>query len=205
MNSGELKRAKREVRRRILATRDAMSEPDREAESAAIVARFLQLPQARRSAVIMVFWSFGSEVSTEPLIGGLHELDAIIVLPAIVDGELEARRYVPGDTVEPTSFGAYEPSGGDVVAADRIDIVATPAVAFDRSGRRVGYGGGFYDRFFLRLRPDALRIGLAFDLQVLPSGEVLPAGHFDLRVDMVVTGSEVIGAALRGQDPGSAT
>lgn len=205
MNSGELKKAKREVRRRIVAERDAMGPAERAAESGAAARTFLDLPQVRRSSIVMAFWSFGSELSTEPLIFGLHERGTTIVLPAIVDGELEARVYAPGDPVEPTPFGAYEPSAGTALDPDRIDVVATPAVAFDRTGRRVGYGGGFYDRFFLRIRRDATRIGLAFDLQVLPDGQELPGGHFDLRVDMVVTGAEVIRAAGRARDPGSAT
>ena len=63
-------------------------------------------------------------------------------------------------------------------------------MAFDRSGRRVGYGGGFYDRFFPRTRPDTKRIGIGFDLQVLD--EDLPGGPFDLGIDGVVTGSGVV-------------
>ena len=62
-------------------------------------------------------------------------------------------------------------------------------MAFDRSGRRVGYGGGFYDRFFPRTRPDALRIGVGFDVQLVD--EELPSGHFDLGLDGVVTESGV--------------
>ena len=68
--------------------------------------------------------------------------------------------------------------------------MATPAVAFDRQGRRVGYGGGFYDRFFPRTRPDAFRVGIGFGVQLV-DGE-LPGGSFDLRVDVVVTESETV-------------
>ena len=66
----------------------------------------------------------------------------------------------------------------------------TPGVAFDRSGRRVGYGGGFYDRFFPRTRPDTFRIGVGFDLQLIDGD--LPGGHFDLGLDGVVTESGVV-------------
>jgi 5-formyltetrahydrofolate cyclo-ligase len=63
-------------------------------------------------------------------------------------------------------------------------------VAFDRSGRRVGYGGGFYDRFFPRTRPDAFRAGIGFGAQIV-DGE-LPGGDFDQRLDAVVTESETV-------------
>ena len=56
-----------------------------------------------------------------------------------------------------------------------IDVVATPAVAFDRAGRRVGYGGGFYDRFFPRTRADALRVGVGFGVQLFGASRS-PAG-----------------------------
>ena len=89
-----------------------------------------------------------------------------------------------------TTFGAREPAAGEMVHPAEIDVVATPAVAFDRAGRRVGYGGGFYDRFFPRTRADALRVGVGFGVQLLD--EPLPGGAFDLRVDVVVTESETV-------------
>ncbi len=67
-----------------------------------------------------------------------------------------------------------------------------PGVAFDRSGHRLGYGGGFYDRFLARLPARALRIGVAFDQQVL---DELPAEEHDQPVDLVVTPSEVLHAS----------
>jgi 5-formyltetrahydrofolate cyclo-ligase len=64
-----------------------------------------------------------------------------------------------------------------------------PGVAFDRSGRRVGYGGGFYDRFLPMLGWAGPRIALAFDVQLV---DELPAGGFDLPVDVIVTESRVL-------------
>lgn len=185
MGSGELKRAKRTVRAKVRAARDAMLAAERADRSARIVDRALALPELRDRRVVMAFSSFGSEVDTWPLIHGLRELGLEIALPRIVDGELEARSYRPGDPLSEASFGALEPTDGRALEPAAIDAVLTPGVAFDRSGRRVGYGGGFYDRFLLRTRPDAPRIALAFDLQIVP-GE-LPGGAFDLRVDVVVT------------------
>jgi 5-formyltetrahydrofolate cyclo-ligase len=100
--------------------------------------------------------------------------------------------YGPGDATTETAFGALEPSGGDVLAPADIDVVATPAVVFDRRCARVGYGGGFYDRFFAKARPDTARIGIGFGVQLLPDGTWLPGGHFDLPVDAVVTESETV-------------
>jgi 5-formyltetrahydrofolate cyclo-ligase len=192
VNSAELKRAKRTARRRVLEARDEVSATDRSRLATIVTQRFLSLPEVRGAETVLAFWSFGSEVGTGPLIEGLIARGATVALPRIVGGELEARTYRPGDAVIETTFGAMEPAAGPVVEPESLDVVVTPAVAFDRDGQRVGYGGGYYDRFLPRTRPDTTRIGLGFGVQLLAEGESLPAGHFDLRVDVVVTESETV-------------
>ena len=189
--SADLKRAKRAVRLRVLAARDTLSATERERASARIAERVLSLPEVEDASTVMAFWSFGSEPDTTPLIEALHIRDIRIALPRIVDGDLEPRGFIPGVTpVTVTSFGACEPAEAEEVDPSAIDVVLTPGVAFDRSGRRVGYGGGFYDRFFPRIRPDVTRLGIAFDVQLID--EDLPGGHFDLGLDGVVTESGVV-------------
>lgn len=190
MTSAELKRAKRAVRRRVLAVRDAMSASERERASARIVDRVMALPEVERASTVMAFWSFGSEPDTAPIIQSLHARGVLVTLPRIVAGEVEPLIYAPGDAVTETSFGAWEPSGGEGLDPSAIDVVVTPGVAFDRFGRRVGYGGGFYDRFFRRTRPDTARFGIGFGVQLIYGD--LPSGHFDLGLDGVVTEIEVI-------------
>jgi 5-formyltetrahydrofolate cyclo-ligase len=197
VKSDELKKAKRDARARVLALRDELSPERREELGAAIVERFLALPEVRAARTVMVFWSFGSEVPTEPLIPALHARGTVVALPRIVRGDVHAAAYVPGEPLTETWFGAHEPAGGAQLEPTAIDVVAVPAVAFDRDGRRLGYGGGYYDRFLSRTRPDTARIGLAFALQVV-DGE-LPAGHFDLGVDAIVTEHGII---RRAREPG---
>ena len=192
LSSSELKRAKRAVRRRVLEVRDAMPATERSRLSGLVTERFLSLPEVRSARSVFAFWSFGSEVSTTGLIEALDDRGVLVALPRIVDGDLEAVSHRPGDPTTETAFGALEPAGDVVVDPTSIDVIATPGVAFDRGGRRVGYGGGFYDRFLPHTRQDAVRIGLAFGVQVLPAGESLPAGHADLSVDAVVTEEETI-------------
>jgi 5-formyltetrahydrofolate cyclo-ligase len=191
MRSDELKRAKRDVRRRVLAVRDAMPPEDRAARGAAIVRRFLELPEVRAARTVMAFWSFGSEVATEPLLAALHGGGIACALPRIVQRRrLEVRTYAPGDPLTTTTFGAREPAEGDCVPPAAIDVICVPGVAFDRSGRRIGYGGGFYDAFLPATRDDARRAAIAFDVQVLD--DELPAGAFDVRVDAIVTETRTI-------------
>ena len=188
MNSGELKRAKRAIRAEALTRREAMTPQERQWRGARIVERFLSLPEVASAGTVMAFWSFGSEVPTDPLIRRLVAAGVTVALPRIVEGALEPRTWRPGEPLTSTHFGAREPEGGRVVDPGEIDVAATPGVAFDRSGGRVGYGGGFYDRF-LPSTP-ALRAAIAFDVQIVDAP--VPGASFDLPVDVIVTESEAI-------------
>jgi|SRR5436190_3988277 len=199
MRASDLKRAKRDIRRSVLAVRDALGEAERVARSAAIHERFLPLPEVRDAGVVMGFWSFGSEVATPPLLEALHARGVRLCLPRIQDGDLVAVAYEPGDPLRETSFGAREPAGGAILAPEVLERVVTPGVAFDRFGRRIGYGGGFYDRFLRRTRRGVPRIAIAFDLQVLP--RELPVGNFDLSVDIIITETETIRCGPGGDGP----
>jgi 5-formyltetrahydrofolate cyclo-ligase len=143
----------------------------------------------------MAFWTFGSELSTIPLIDALHAAGTRVALPRVVEGDIEPVTYTPGDPTTETTFGAMEPAGGEVLAPTDIDLVATPAVVFDRRGARVGYGGGFYDRFFTKVRPDTGAVGIGFGVPAPARGRVAAGGHFDLPVNAVVTESETVRCA----------
>lgn len=190
MSSSDLKRAKRRVRNGVRGERDAVPNDVREKRSERVVERFLDLPEVRRARTVMLFSSFGSEVPTGSLIERLHARGLVVALPRIEGIALVPIPYAPGDPTTTTSFGAEEPAGGAPLDPSSIDVVGVPGVAFDRGGRRIGYGGGYYDRF-LRGLP-AFTVGLVFGLQVLD--EDLPAGRFDLPVDAIVTEEETIRA-----------
>lgn len=191
VGGASLKKAKREVRNRVRTARDALSAAERADLGDRATGRLLELPELAAARTVMAFWSFGSEVSTEPLIRTLHDGGTSIVLPRIVDGDLVPLRYVPGDPTTVTTFGAREPvADAERVSLPSIDVVVTPGVAFDRRGGRVGYGGGFYDRFFAAEALGAFRVGLGFALQLLDGD--LPAGHADVRVHAMATDREVV-------------
>ena len=186
--SHRLKGRKRAVRRAAIERRDLLSEDERSAKSERIVERVLALPEVGAAGTVMAFWSFGSEVQTSALIERLQGSGTRLVLPRIVEGELEAVAYAPGDPVAATSFGAMEPVGVDVVPAEDVDLVIVPGVAFDRRGGRVGYGGGFYDRLFSKT-PSVPAVAIAFAVQLV---DEVPQGRSDSRVDVIVTEDEVI-------------
>lgn len=151
--------------------------------------RLFSLPVLREAGVVLVFYSFGSEVPTDRIIKRLAEEGRTVLLPFMDGGDMAAAELRPGDALTPTPYGPKEPSHREPIDPARVDVVITPGLAFDRSGHRIGYGGGNYDRFLARLRPHATRIGIAFHVQILPA---VPHGPSDEPVHFVVTDREVI-------------
>jgi 5-formyltetrahydrofolate cyclo-ligase len=184
-----LKDRKRAVRREALDRRDGLDPDERAKRSRRITQRVLSLPEIARARTVMAYWAFGSEVETAPLIEALHEAGVRVVLPRIEKTEVVAVTYEPGQPITATAFGAMEPSDAEVVDPAGVDAVIVPGVAFDRTGRRLGYGGGFFDRFLPRTRSGTPAVAIAFAVQMV---EGVPAGHGDRRVDAIVTEDEVI-------------
>ncbi|HEU4831170.1 MAG TPA: 5-formyltetrahydrofolate cyclo-ligase [Actinomycetota bacterium] len=189
LRAHRLKRAKRALRRAILAERDAIPEADRFAHSEAIAGRFLGLPETAGAETVLAFWSFGSEVETGPLIARLRSLGKTVALPRVEGNEVAPVVATPETPMTEASFGAWEPADGRALDVTELDLVVVPGVAFDRSCGRVGYGGGYYDRLLGRRRDGVAAIAIAFALQVV---DRVPSGAIDRRIDGVVTEVEVI-------------
>lgn len=167
-------------------------------KSREIVRRLTMLREIREAATLMVFVNFGSEVVTDGLIGwGWAEGKRIVVPHCRPEGRVLTPCLIAGfDELEAGSYGIREPRADRlrVVPHGEIDAVLVPAVAFDRLGYRVGYGGGYYDRF-LPLVPRAARIGAVFACQIVDS---VPVDRYDVQVERVVTEEGII-------TPGSGT
>lgn len=186
--------AKRELRGRVVAARDALPLALRNAASAGIAARIAALPSFRDAHCVLLTAPFRSEWDTAALYG--HAAAKTIVLPRVNPRErmleLFAVRDVARDTL-PGYRGIPEPLPElPRIAASAVDWVLVPGVAFDLAGRRLGYGGGYYDRLLALLPASVPRVAGAFDLQVVPQ---VPAAHHDLRVDTLATESRLLSFA----------
>lgn len=176
------------MRRQVLSERDGVSFEQRALRSRSIAERLAALPELSGISLLLTYWPMGSEVDPLFLIP-LLPLGIALALPRVVGRDIVPTAYSPGDPLAPSDLGPREPTLGGAVEPQAIGAVLVPGVAFDPSGGRVGYGGGFYDRFAQVLPTTTPRIALAFEFQVVPE---VPNGPFDRRVDLIVTEERVI-------------
>jgi len=177
------------LRARMLAARGALSEEERGSAAAVVEAALLGLPAVERATTVLAFASFGSEIPTDGIRSKLAAAGKRVLLPFLAEGRMEAAVAGPGDAMEQTSYGPVEPVSRDPVDPSTIDLVVVPGLAFDRAGRRVGYGRGYFDGYLPRVPRSAPRVAIGFALQVV---DEVPAGPADELVDLVVTEAGVV-------------
>lgn len=128
-----------------------------------------------------------NEVGTEAIWQHARQQDKRVYYPRLTAGrqEIEFVLRSEGQPLVPGAFDIPVPQGDELLAGvTAADIVVTPAVAFDRAGRRLGRGRGYYDRAFRSVLAGALRIGVAYAFQII---DEVPSDIRDERVDYVVT------------------
>ncbi len=183
---------KSEIRKRMSTLRNAMPSEEIEKKSRAIQKRVTGLEAVRSASTLMAYLSFGSEVLTDGLIRWCWGEGKRVVVPVCLpeNRELIACRIDGFDELETGHYGIRAPKEGLLrpVEGGNIDVILVPALAFDRRGYRIGYGGGYYDRF-LPQAPRGVKIGVAFASQIIAK---IPEDGHDLPVDMIVTEKEVI-------------
>ena len=137
-------------------------------------------------AIVAGFWPIGGEIDIRPLLEALHARGHRIALPQTPPrgNPLSFRLWHPGQPMLEERFGTLRPDG-DMV---RPDWLLVPLLAFDRAGRRLGYGGGFYDRTLAAL-PGAVAVGCAYACQEV---DAVPAAAYDFRLHAVATERGVI-------------
>ena len=181
------------VRTEMRRLRQELAPADREAWSRRIIEELWGLEAFARARRVVFYAAAGGEVETLPLIERWIEEGRKVILPR-VEGDVMTLVEMDGlDDLGPGYRGLLEPrpGAGQKVPWKEVEVALVPGLAFDIEGNRLGRGGGHYDRALPRLGPKALKIGLAFDFQVV---ERLPAEARDIPVHLVVTETRVIEA-----------
>ena len=182
------------------AARRSIGQAEAKLAAEAATVRILGLAGSVATRTAMTFRPFGSEIPIDGLAARLAAAGARVVLPFLEWGEIRAGAIDPAApaSMVPSDYGPAEPADRTPVPPEQIDLVVVPGLAFDRAGRRLGYGGGHYDRFLTRLRADAVTVGVCFACQLVDS---VPSATGDVPVDTVVTERETIEIASRRRFP----
>ena len=185
----ELRRKKQLQRAQVLASRRVLSPVARRTYSEEICRRLWTLSEIREAGVIFVYAAAADEADLQPFLDRAAKAGKRLAYPVIESGgRLRAAIPRPGAAWRTGPFGIREPDPGqsDAVPPEALDAVVVPCVGFDEDCRRLGHGGGYYDRYLARC--PAVRIGAAFEAQKLPS---LAVETTDARLDAVVTETAV--------------
>jgi 5-formyltetrahydrofolate cyclo-ligase len=183
---------KEHLRKIFAKIRDNQPEEQRRRKSSLIGRRLFGLDEFKESRTVMFFATFRSEVDTMPMIRKTLRMGKKVALPLVRGRSISA---VEVDNVEkcvaPGAFNIPEPVyGKGRIKPESIDLVLIPGLVFDRSGHRIGYGGGYYDRWLKYFEP-CKRVSLAFYSQVMKK---IPHTGTDLSVNKIVTEKGVISA-----------
>lgn len=191
---------KEELRQSVRSARVALT--DRTERSQRILDQLERSEPWQKCRAPLVYLSSGSEVMTWPLVEKVliepeHAAGCIrkLIVPWCDGDELRLFWLQSLDELSAGSFGIPEPRPEWRTQPDRcgnpaeIDLVVLPGLAFDVRGNRLGQGRGYFDRLLAELKPGVIKVGLAFEVQMV---EAVPVEKHDLSVDLVVTESRMI-------------
>lgn len=190
----------KKLRKEKLALRDSLDVGELEKKSKLIEEKLLGLDEVRSASTLFIYVNFRSEVKTISTIDTLIKQSKKITVPIthVEEKRLDAIHIkdISKDLV-PGYCGILEPEKKlcktNIIKPEKVEVIILPGSVFDERGGRFGYGGGFYDRFLEKI-PRAIRIGLAFELQIV---EKAPIKEHDELLDYIVTEERIISVNRR--------
>jgi len=179
---------KRSIRQNLLKQRRALTGAECRQFSQAAQQLLLETDVYCQASVVALYAPIHNEVLTAELSRSARQNGKKVCYPRVNGESLEFLVVEAESRLVPGAFDVAEPVGTAIVPLEEIDLVMVPGIAFDRSGYRLGYGRGYYDRTFGFTR-QAVLAGLAYDFQVV---DELPIEEHDVNLDLLVTSSKVL-------------
>jgi 5-formyltetrahydrofolate cyclo-ligase len=181
----DLRARKAALRREMDARRRALGPGEAGEAAEALARRLAATPEFAAARRIALYAASGGELATGPLLREARARDRVVLWPRVRGGALEFAAC-DAEALAPGAFGVPAPPASlEAVRLDAADLVVLPALALDGAGRRLGRGGGHYDRAFAGAAAERpLRVGVGYDFQLV---DEVPAGEGDARVDLVVS------------------
>ena len=173
---------KKELRRQIREKKRAMTEEQIVTASARLGELFLNCPEYKAAKTIYGYLPYNQEVRTVPMLQKALEDGKKVAVPKVYGDDMKFIYMDDLSLVSEGYAGIPEPTADGPVAEDKTALVLMPGMAFTKNGDRMGYGGGFYDKF-LASEPDHPTVALCYDFQMVES---LPTAEYDIPVDKVL-------------------
>ena len=173
---------KKELRAKIRQQKRAMTEEQIVQASARLGELFVQSKQYQQAKTIYGYLPYNQEVRTVPMLEQALKDGKKVAVPKCYGDEMRFIYMEDLSLVESGYAGIPEPVADEPVADDKTALVLMPGMAFTKNGDRMGYGGGFYDKF-LAAEPDHPTVALCYDFQMVES---LPTEEYDIPVDCVL-------------------
>lgn len=173
---------KKALRREIAAKKRAMSAAQIEQSSQRLAEKFFQTDLYKNAQSIYGYLSYNQEVRTDAILRRAMTDGKRVAVPKVFGDEMRFLWIDDLSLIAPGYFDIPEPIADGPVADDDLALVLMPGLAFDPQGHRIGYGGGFYDRY-LAVHPDHKLVALCYDFQML---EHLDTEDHDIPVDLVI-------------------
>jgi 5-formyltetrahydrofolate cyclo-ligase len=185
---------KKELRKKVQVLRDVLDPMQQRLLSDKIAANLWSIPEFDSAETILFFISFRSEVDTLSMISRALEEGRTVCIPCtdMGDKSMVASQIMNMDSdLKMGNYNIPEPREECLrpVPPEQIDVILMPGVAFDPTGGRLGYGGGYYDRFLEKCSPDCKLIALAYELQIV---EHVPCADHDHHIHKIVTEKRII-------------
>lgn len=185
---------KNEVRILMKDRRDNLSEDIRKEFDKKIQDKLFSLDLFKNCNMLFTYVSFGSEVDTIAIIERALQLNKRVFIPKVEGKNLNFYEIDSLKGLNLSKFGILEPEGtipfkvSDTCKESKLMIL--PGLSFDRTGNRIGYGAGYYDRYMACFPSyEWIKIAVAYDFQIM---ERLPVTEYDIKTDYIVTNEEVI-------------
>ena len=193
----DIRPLKNELRLASRQYRTGLSADEKERLDRKIQNKFLNMWQYREADVILIYVATAIEVETRLIIETALKDGKTVAVPRCVDGTREMEFYkISGySQLEKHTFGVLEPKPDECEKLEDFSkgVCVVPALVFDRSGCRLGYGGGYYDRFLSNFSGET--VGLCYNECVKDS---IPHGKYDRRVEKIITQNSVINTKTEG-------
>lgn len=178
------------LRNNILFIRNSLDKETKEAMDYEIYNKLVTSELYLKAKNIFIYLSFGSEIETKDIINKALDDKKEVYIPKTYkdDKSMKAIRLTSFNDLKKNSMGILEPiDDGNYIEKEQIDLIIVPGAVFDLNGNRIGYGGGYYDRYLDSIKEINNKVVLAYDLQIV---DFIKSETHDISFDYIITNTK---------------